>query len=57
MAGTGFGYETTAKVATHEEGRLLFARPPTLRERLLEWVLPLLWLLVMGVVVAALFWL
>jgi cytochrome c-type biogenesis protein CcmH/NrfF len=57
MAGTGFGYETTVKVATHEEGRLLFARPPTLRERLLEWVLPLLWLLVMGVVVAALFWL
>ena len=48
------GGDTTAK-PTREDGPLLLPYEPTMRDRLLEFALPGLWLLV-AVVVAAVFW-
>ncbi|HEX6268310.1 MAG TPA: hypothetical protein VFZ81_15605, partial [Burkholderiales bacterium] len=54
MAKTDFELDTTIRKVFGDDRRLLFARPRTLRDRLLEWTLPILWLLVAVVVVAAL---
>lgn len=56
MEKDGFGYETTVKVVREEDGHSLFERRPTLRERLLESTLPILWVLTLVVVVVAFSW-
>jgi hypothetical protein len=54
MGKADFEWDTTIKVIPDAEAYFLFARPRTMRDRLLEWMLPALWLLVFVVVVAAL---
>ena len=59
MSKNNFGIDTTirsVKGLLEHDGRLLFAQRPTLRDRLLEWSLPALWLVVAVVVASTFFW-
>ena len=59
MSKNDFGIDTTirsVKGLLEHDGRLLFAQRPTLRDRLLEWSLPALWLVVAVVVASTFFW-
>lgn len=54
MATDDFELDTTIRKVFAEQADSPFFRPRTLADRLLEWSLPLLWLAVAVVVIAAL---
>jgi hypothetical protein len=57
MAKLDSWYETTVRAMQGEDGRFRFARSPrAIGDRLLQFVLPVLWLLALVVLVAALWW-
>ena len=57
MAKLDSWYETTVRAMQGEDGRFRFARSPrAIGDRLLQFVLPALWLLALVVLVAALWW-
>ena len=59
MSKNDLGINTTLKSVKsmlEHDGRLLFAQRSTLRDRLLEWSLPALWLAVAAVVAFTFFW-
>jgi hypothetical protein len=59
MSKNDLGINTTLKSVKsmlEPDGRLLFAQRSTLRDRLLEWSLPALWLAVAAVVAFTFFW-
>jgi hypothetical protein len=49
-------YRTTGQIISDWRGRMLFARQRTMRERLLHYLLPMLWVLAFLVGSAAIFW-
>lgn len=57
MAKSGFELDTTIRKVFGEGQAMAFSRPPTLRDRVLEWTLPALWLLVAIVITAVFIWL
>ena len=50
-------YQTTRQMASTWRGRIVFAPPPSLRERLVEYLVPgVLWAIALVVAGAAIFW-
>jgi len=49
-------YRITAQLISDWRGRMLFARPRSMRERLLDYLLPALWVLALVVASAAIIW-
>jgi hypothetical protein len=41
-------YHTTLQMTSNGRGRMLFARPPSIRQRLLDYLVPMLWALALG---------
>ena len=49
-------YHTTLQMTSNWRARMLFARPPSLRQRLLDYLVPVLWALALVVGVTVIFW-
>jgi len=49
-------YRITAQLISDWRGRMLFARPRSMRERLLDYLLPVLWVLALVVASAGIIW-
>lgn len=49
-------YRITAQLISDWRGRMLFARPRSMRERLLDYLLPALWVLALVVAGAGIIW-
>jgi hypothetical protein len=49
-------YRTTLQITSNWRGRLLFARPPSVRQRLLHYLVPILWAVAIVAAAAAIFW-
>lgn len=49
-------FHRTLQITSNWRGRMLFARPPSMRQRLLDYLVPVLWALALFVAGAAIFW-
>jgi hypothetical protein len=49
-------YHTTLQITSNWRGRMLFTRPPGMRQRVLEYLVPVLWALALVVAGTAIFW-
>jgi hypothetical protein len=49
-------YRTTLQITSNWRGRLLFARPPSIRQRVLHYLVPSLWAVAIVAAAAAIFW-
>jgi hypothetical protein len=47
---------TTVQISSDWRGRMLFARRPSMRQRLLDYMVPMLWALALVVAATAIFW-
>lgn len=57
MARGDFELDTTIRKAFRQERLAAFSREPTWSDRLLEWTIPALWLVVAAVIAAVFIWL
>jgi hypothetical protein len=49
-------YHTTLQTTSNWRARMVFMRPPSLRQRLLDYLVPTLWALALVVAGVAIFW-